>query len=381
MRDLVLLRGAPGAGKSTWIKNNNLEQYTLCADTIRCLFQTPVMNHENGGFSISQKNDKDVWKLLFDLLERRMNRGEFTIIDACHSKSSDFSKYYKLAEKYRYHLWCVDFSIVPLEKCKEQNKLRANYKWVPENILENIYSRFECNPIPNKIIRVTPDNWQSILEYNPLDVNHYEKIVFFGDLHSCYAPLNEYFTNNPFNENTLYVFCGDYFDRGIQTKEVCQWLLDHYTYKNVMLLQGNHERWFMHYVNNEIDEIKSTEFKNNTMLALNDFAIKELKAMSKKFIQCAYLTFNDYTFIVTHAGIGFMPDKLKLVASDEFIKGGKYEDNIDVWFEKNNTNDKLIQIHGHRNEYSIEMTDFAHSINLNDKVEFGKDLRILEITK
>ena len=158
-------------------------------------------------------------------------------------------------------------------------------------------------------------------------------------------------------------------------------LIEPYTYKNVMLLQGNHERWFMHYVNNEIDEIKSTEFKNNTMLALNEFAIKELKAMSKKLIQCAYLTFNDYTFIVTHAGIGFMPDKLKLVASDEFIKGGKYEDNIDVWFEKNNTNDKLIQIHGHRNEYSIEMTDFAHSINLNDKVEFGKDLRILEITK
>ena len=30
MRTLIVLRGAPGAGKSTWIKKNHLEEYTLC---------------------------------------------------------------------------------------------------------------------------------------------------------------------------------------------------------------------------------------------------------------------------------------------------------------------------------------------------------------
>ncbi len=35
MRTLLLLRGAPGCGKSTWVKEQGLETYTLCADTLR----------------------------------------------------------------------------------------------------------------------------------------------------------------------------------------------------------------------------------------------------------------------------------------------------------------------------------------------------------
>ena len=224
MRDLVLLRGAPGSGKSTWINNNHLAQYTLCADNIRCMFQTPVMNHEAGVLCITQKNDTKVWKLLFELLEARMSRGEFTIIDACHSKSSDFSKYYKLCEKYRYRMWCVDFSTVPIEVCKKQNKMREQYKWVPDSVLENIYSRFATNPVPNKVKTVTPDHWQEILEYNPLDVSNYKKLVFIGDIHGCFEPLNKYFTENPFNEDTLYVFVGDLFDRGHQPKDIIDFI-------------------------------------------------------------------------------------------------------------------------------------------------------------
>lgn len=37
MRTLVLLRGLPGVGKSTWIKAQGLEPYTLSADQIRLL--------------------------------------------------------------------------------------------------------------------------------------------------------------------------------------------------------------------------------------------------------------------------------------------------------------------------------------------------------
>ena len=34
MRQLVLLRGAMGSGKSTWVKNNHLEDFTLSPDYI-----------------------------------------------------------------------------------------------------------------------------------------------------------------------------------------------------------------------------------------------------------------------------------------------------------------------------------------------------------
>lgn len=106
MRTLFLLRGAPGSGKSTWVNRNNLEPYTLCADQIRTLIQCPVLNL-NGTFSISQKNDKEVWEYLFHLLETRMARGEMLIIDATHYKKELLNKYKKLVKKYRYRVYVL----------------------------------------------------------------------------------------------------------------------------------------------------------------------------------------------------------------------------------------------------------------------------------
>ena len=54
MRILLLLRGSAGCGKSTWIEENNLKRYTLCADEIRLLCQGPVMQVD-GTVGISQR--------------------------------------------------------------------------------------------------------------------------------------------------------------------------------------------------------------------------------------------------------------------------------------------------------------------------------------
>ena len=53
MRILVLLRGTPGCGKSTWIKQNGLEQYALSADNLRLLFRSPIMD-KNGNLIFVQ---------------------------------------------------------------------------------------------------------------------------------------------------------------------------------------------------------------------------------------------------------------------------------------------------------------------------------------
>lgn len=116
MRVLLLMRGAPGVGKSTFIKENNLEQYTLSADEIRLLCESPVMTI-NGTFGISQNNEKKVWSLLFQILEARMQRGEFVVIDATNSKTVEMNRYKTMAQTYRYRIYCVDFTDVPMEEC------------------------------------------------------------------------------------------------------------------------------------------------------------------------------------------------------------------------------------------------------------------------
>jgi hypothetical protein len=76
-----------------------------------------------------------------------------------------------------------------------------------------------------------------------------------------------------------------------------------------------------------------------------------------------------------------MPENLKFISSETMIKGGRYEEKTDEWFEKNNTDVNLYQVHGHRNLYEIDINEFKHSFNLNEYVEFGDNLRILEIEK
>lgn len=113
MRVLLLLMGSAGCGKSTWIEKNNLKPYTLSADDIRLLCQSPVLQID-GTHGISQKNDAVVWKTLFSLLETRMQKGEFTVIDATNSKTSEMNRYKSMCETYRYRMYCVDFTDIPI---------------------------------------------------------------------------------------------------------------------------------------------------------------------------------------------------------------------------------------------------------------------------
>ena len=110
MRTLLLLRGIQASGKSTWIKENNLEPYTLSADNIRLNIANPVLT-EDGSYEISQKYNKVTWELLYKYLEMRMQNGDFTIIDATHSDLKLLNKYKDLASTYKYTMYCLEFDV------------------------------------------------------------------------------------------------------------------------------------------------------------------------------------------------------------------------------------------------------------------------------
>lgn len=206
MRTLVILRGSPASGKSTWIEERGLENYTLSADKIRLLVESPILVADKTHEVISQENDNYVWQLLFELLEKRMQRGEFVVIDATHSRSTDFSRYDKLCERYRYRKYYVDFSDVPLEECKRRNAEREPYKRVPENVIEKMYARLETQKPTSGWKQIDRNNFWDEICMRILDFNKYKKVHIFGDIHGCYEPLKEYFEKNPYNDEDIYIF-------------------------------------------------------------------------------------------------------------------------------------------------------------------------------
>lgn len=120
MRILLLIRGVPGSGKSTFIKEQGLEPYTLSADALRLLYASPMLDNA-GRWCISQHFDKQMWPFLLQTLEERMKRGCFTVVDATNIRGRDITAYKKLANEYKYRVYVVDFTDITIEEAKKRN--------------------------------------------------------------------------------------------------------------------------------------------------------------------------------------------------------------------------------------------------------------------
>ena len=376
MRTLLLLRGIQASGKSTWIKENNLEPYTLSADNIRLNIANPVLL-EDGSYEISQKYNKVTWELLYKYLEMRMQNGDFTIIDATHSDLKLLNKYKDLASTYKYTMYCLEFD-VPLEEALRRNRERDSYKYVPERVIERTYETIKNNEkLPSALKKI--ESIDEIINFYTADVNQYEKVVIIGDIHSCAEPLKEVLKD--FNEETLYIFVGDYFDRGIQPVETFNIILDLLEKPNVILIEGNHEEKSMKkFIYDEEKYTKS--FEETTLLPLLkeydvDYVRASLKKIYKKLRQCFAFEFRGKKFLCTHGGLPLIP-KLTLVSAKEMIHGvGKYETEIGEIYSENYKKglcQGFIQVHGHRG-----VNDGQFSYCLEDRVEFGGELKVLTI--
>ena len=382
MRILLLLRGSAGCGKSTWIEQNGLKPYTLSADDIRLLCQSPIMQVD-GTEGISQANDNVTWKTLFNLLEVRMQKGEFTVIDATNSKTSEMNRYKEMCNTYRYRIFCVDFTDIPIEEVKRRNANREVLKRVPEEAIDKMYSRFATQKIPSGIKVIKPNELDTIW-MKMFDLSEYKKIHHIGDIHGCNTALQTYLSDNGgLKDDEMYIFTGDYIDRGLENADVIKFLISIMNKKNVLMLEGNHERWLWLYANDCVG--KSKEFELITRPQLEEAKIdkKDIRQLYRKFGQCAYYKYGDNIYLVTHAGLSTLPKNLSYVATDQMIRGvGNYND-----FEKiaetflATTPDNVYQIHGHRNTKRLPVKVNDRVFNLEGRVEFGGTLRCVQLAK
>ncbi|EKI4464042.1 AAA family ATPase [Staphylococcus pseudintermedius] len=405
MKQLVLLRGTPASGKSTFLRENGLEAFALSPDVLRRQCSSPVVN-ENGQFVTSQENDNKVWKLLFEILEERMKNGEFIIVDATHSTAKLINKYKKLRESYGYRTYVVNFD-TPLDTCLERNKQRKEYEYVPEEAIENIHERLKYENIPSFAKVLKPEELLEEIEWKVQDFNQFNKIKVIGDVHGCYTALNKFAAYEEItdNQDTAYIFTGDLFDRGLENAKVFEFIESIYNLPNVFLIEGNHERHLRTYVkvyDELIDElnyslgdtekdkynkmykyIKSRGFIQTTLKELLDSGITKdrVKPILRKLLQCLYFELNGSQYIVTHGGIlpNMIPN-LNLVSTGQLINGiGGYEFEIDDEWAKENSN--IVQIHGHRNLFRNPLNVDGCSINLEGRVEKGGHLRAVTIIK
>ena len=379
MRKLYVLRGAPGAGKSTWIEENGLKAYSLSPDEIRTMIGTEGQPDGERRIIRTPDSEKLCWQIVMRLLEQRMKRGELSIVDATASKAKDLNKYKKLAEDYRYRVVAIDFTDVPKEECKRRNAGRIPLKRVPDEAIDLMYGRFEAEKVPSGIDVIKPnDFWKQTEE---VDLSSYGKILFIGDIHGCYDTL---MSSLKIEDDTAYVFLGDYIDRGPDSCKVLEFLDSIKDRKNVCLLEGNHEAHLWRWGNGQ--EAKSRQFNEVTLKELQSsgYSEKASRAFCRKLRQCSLIKFRGKVVLASHGGIPEIPENgLRFIPTYELVHGtgnyGDVQEVADAWDSR--MPDNFYQVFGHRNPSLLPMHISERCYCLEGAVEMGGELRMLELSE
>lgn len=382
MRMLMLLRGLPASGKSSFIKENNLEDYTISSDTLRLLFGSNELT-VNGNYSVNQSVSNMMWKNLYEILEKRFEIGAFTVLDATNIKTGDMQKASQLAKEYRYRVYCVDFTDISAEECIKRDSLRDENKRVGESVIRRMAESLQGSKVPGGIKVIKPDEWLQETRYRYQDISEYKKVHHIGDIHGCNTALQNYLQGD-LKDDEFYIFVGDYIDRGIENVEVINFVYKIAEYPNVVLLEGNHERWLKYFIDGV--PARSEEFETKTKVQFYKANAEEMKkkckVILKKLRQCFLYKYNDKVVLCTHGGLSKIPANLSLVNAEQMIKGvGHYKDMIEVCnsFEKFVGDKEVYQVFGHRNVEQVGVKVNSRCFNLNGNIEYGGNLRSLTL--
>lgn len=379
MRTLLLMRGAPASGKSQWIRDNNLEAYTLEADHFRMLLRSPSLGES--GWYISQEDNGPAWELLLDCLEKRMSNGDFIVLDATHTTSKAVNAYKELLNKYKYTVYYYEPD-TSLEECLARNATRTDYKRVPEQVIHRMHKMIKTTTLPKFCRKI--NSIDEINNYFTVNLtNRYERVRIIGDIHGCYTALQQAIT--PWDEKTLYIFCGDYLERGIENKEMIYEMMRLSTLPNTIMLEGNHERHIANFAfNSNLDhskrfmkEVVAPIVKDMTKKDVESLQ-RELRLFYKSLRQCYPFSFHGKKYLVSHGGLSYVPN-MTFIATSTLINGfGTYETDIAKIYDNNYEKgmcQNFIQIRGHRG-----VPDGKYSFCLEGEVEFGGELKYIDIT-
>lgn len=401
MKVLYVTVGAPGSGKTHFVDSELGELDNVHSDRVRDLVEgyKDNVDEETGKMykSHNMKLEKKTWALIWDLIEQRMDEGKTFVFDSTFLSKKSFSTLKNLREKYNYRVYALDFTGVPLEQLTKNNQTKErieNYAVVPDEVLLDMYNRAQNIHFPSwiNVLNCVPykegvRNVYETLKWVPTDVSSFNKVKVIGDIHGSATVLEENVLSDV-DPNILYVFLGDYLDRGTENAKTFKLLYNHVNDPNFIFLRGNHDRHLEHFVQGNPINNSKTESETIPELLESGVTKKDIKRFVKKLQDVFIFEFNGRTYVCSHAGLLWNDVERLLFGNGvlidqyNFVDGvGKFNNDVDYWYdyEVNQALAPAIQIHGHRNEFNTLVDDYETIYNLDQRVERGGHLAVVEM--
>lgn len=146
--ELVIVRGLPGSGKSTWSKEWVAESVTR----VRINRDDMRFQYYNKYWGLDPHQEDTITLMEDTQVKGLLDAGISVVVDATHLKAEYITRWYDIADQIREVE--VDVQIkefdTPLEVCLERNEKRE--RTVPEHIIRNNYKKYfrkgKMNPAP-----------------------------------------------------------------------------------------------------------------------------------------------------------------------------------------------------------------------------------------
>lgn len=379
---LLILSWIPWSGKSTWIKENNLEKYTISSDVLRLMVWHTILDLEVWE-SISQDYNKESFKFFYDILDTRMNKWLFTVCDATHLLEKDFNKYFDLARKYWYKLYIKQINETNKEVLLKRNENRGIYK-ISEEIIDLYLDRYKNFTIPKGIeeIKTVEDLPNYCKNYKVIEKD--SDVYYIWDIQSCPKELKT-FLDKYYNTKDYFVFTGDLLDRGYDSVWVLDIIYNIIDNPKVILIKWNHDNHLIRYVEmNRKVKVGSTVFDEVTQNEIKDYPIEKLRKIASKFVLSTHFQIWGKRVFASHWGISHIPDfiidkqLIRWVGAYNFseICDNKFQD----WALKQ-TDTQYFSVHWHRNQQQVGIQSTTRTFNLEWQIEFGWELRVVKFGK
>lgn len=412
MKIITLLSGIMGVGKSTFIRENNLESHVVSIDTLKDLYASPNINitsEQEEFYTYDKEVHNTVYKEYLRIIAFRMRRGDFIISDCMNINANTQKDILALAKVHGYRVNILDIQgDISLEQILLQNKNRRKEKIVLESVVTQTFnSRKQILQQRGRlgisgVKDISKEEFFNSLKWRTRNLDAYKEIVIVGDIHGCHTVLKE--ALGEFSKDKFYIFLGDFFDRGTQNAEVFKEIfsLMNQDTKNAVFIAGNHENHLINYVQKTKDNrvFIAKEFLTKTLpeFLKNDITKEDIRKFTKNLQIFFSFEFRGTTYFCNHGGIleeQYLDSNDSENMNKEFVIGrqpysdivkgiGGYEFDVDSFFEKSQLKkpeeNRVIQFHGHRNSFNLGIDEFNYIYNLNGTPEKGGNLRFAVIS-
>ena len=411
MRTMFVLRGAPGAGKTTLIRRHRLGDLAIGLDDFRRLYSAPFTDLDGmPTLSMAFGAEKQVVAAFKAAVTARIRQGGTVLLDCTNPSRRSYREFASLARRCGYEVYVVDVQgELTDDELIERNETRHGaLDYVEPGVVVDIAARVRAGAASVTERLVDLDEVRRLNTIIETDITgRYERLVIIGDVHSCAGALagaKEHFGG--WDPASLFIFVGDLFDRGPDAAGVLDLIVDDAGRipDNIVLVEGNHDEHLRMLVGNVRGVGWSHTRESRRQILASGRRDGDIEALLARMVPLAGLRFAGEHVLVTHAGLdpatidritaegedGLLTWDLTEVPMLQLLLGSSarsttfqgrsgYERAVEARL----SHPRILQVHGHRNGARREEPGPAlaapNVYTLEHRVEHGGHLAVLQI--